>query len=73
MLGLLVNSREKDEIAYMVKRELEELLMDLGDNHLDQLVKQTLRERYQVLFKILQRVSTDQECLQYVLVRSKYN
>lgn len=73
MLGMLINDREKRELEYMIKRELEELLMDLEDNRLDHLVKQTLRDRYQVLFKILQRVSTNQECLKYVLKLPKYN
>lgn len=70
MLGLLISGREKDEIGYLVKRELEELLMDLDDHRIDEVVKQTMRKRYLVLFKILQRVATEEECLHYVLSKT---
>lgn len=72
VLGLLINHMEQKEIEYLVKRELEELLMDLEDCHLDQDVKQTIRERYKVLFKIFQRVAAEQECLKYMLKCSRY-
>jgi len=67
MMGLLINDTEKREIGYLVKRELEELLLDLGDHRIDEIVKQTMRERYLVLFKILRRVATEEECLHYML------
>lgn len=67
MMGLLINDTEKKEIGYLVKRELEELLLDLGDHRIDEIVKQTMRERYLVLFKIFQRVATEKECLHYML------
>lgn len=67
MMGLLINDTEKREIGYLVKRELEELLLDLGDHRIDEIVKQTMRERYLVLFKIFQRVATEKECLHYML------
>lgn len=67
MMGFLINDTEKKEIGYLVKRELEELLLDLGDHRIDEIVKQTMRERYLVLFKIFQRVATEKECLHYML------
>lgn len=72
-LGLLINHMEQKEIEYLVKRELEEILMDLEDPHLEQSVKQTIRKRYKVLFKIFQRVAAEQECLKYILKCPKYN
>lgn len=67
-----MNDRDQKEIEYLLKRELEELLMDLEDERVDLLVKQTLRERYKVLFNILKRIATSEECLRYILKPSKY-
>ena len=67
MLGLLINEMEQRELEYLIKRELEELLMDLEDHRIDKIVKQSMRKRYKVLFRLFQRVATEQECLKYVL------
>ncbi|MDY0407236.1 hypothetical protein P5G51_019585 [Virgibacillus sp. 179-BFC.A HS] len=66
MLGLLINDTEKKEIAYMVKRELEELLLDLEDDRIDPAVKDAMRDRYQILFQLLLRVGTQGECMEYM-------
>lgn len=67
MLGLLINDMEQKEIEYVVKRELEEILMDLEDSRIDPSVKYAMRKRYRVLFQLLQRVAPEQECLKYIL------
>jgi len=72
MLGLLINSTEQEEISYLVKRELEELLLDLEDYRIDEIVKSAMRKRYLVLFKIFQRVATEEECLKYLPDRLSY-
>lgn len=66
MMGLLINSIEQEEISYLVKRELEELLLDLNDYRIDEVVKDAMQKRYIVLFKIFQRVATEEECLHYL-------
>jgi len=66
MLGLLVNEMEQKEIEYLIKRELEELLLDLEDNRIDQMVKRAMRERYRLLFQLLRRVANEQECMKYI-------
>ncbi|MEC5425973.1 hypothetical protein QGM71_21200 [Virgibacillus sp. C22-A2] len=66
MLGLLINEIEQKEIEYLLKRELEELLMDLEDQRIDGLVKQAMRERYRLLFQLFRRVASKQECLKYM-------
>lgn len=66
MLGLLINEAEQKEIEYLVKRELEELLLDLEDNRIDTLVKKSMRERYEKLFQLLLRVASKEECLPYI-------
>lgn len=67
MMGLVISTREKAEIGYLIKRELEELLLDLEDYRIDKVVKEAMRKRYQVLYKILQRVATEEECFRYLL------
>ncbi|WP_373894725.1 hypothetical protein ACUL41_17535 [Virgibacillus natechei] len=72
MLGLLINEMEQKEIEYLLKRELDELLMDLDDNRIDHLVKQAMRERYQALFQLFRRVASEQECIKYIPRRSEH-
>ncbi|AXI07663.1 hypothetical protein CV093_01035 [Oceanobacillus sp. 143] len=66
MLGLLINEMEQKEIEYLLKREMDELLFDLGDSRIDQKVKEAMRERYHKLFQLLRRVVNEQECLKYM-------
>lgn len=70
MLGLLINDMEQKEIEYLVKREMEELLMDLEDHRIDQMAKQSMRERYSLLFQLFRRVASEKECLKYMPKRS---
>lgn len=70
MLGLLINDMEQKEIEYLVKREMEELLMDLEDHRIDQMVKQSMRQRYSLLFQLFRRVASEKECLKYMPKRS---
>ncbi|WP_249872602.1 hypothetical protein [Oceanobacillus saliphilus] len=66
MLGLLISEMEQKEIEYLLKRELEELLMDLEDGRIDHMVKRAMRERYRLLFQLLRRVASEKECLKYM-------
>jgi len=71
MLGLLINDIEQKEMEYLLKRELDELLMDFEDHRIDHLVKRAMRERYRILFQLLRRVASEQECLKYILKRTE--
>ncbi|WP_164671113.1 hypothetical protein [Virgibacillus doumboii] len=66
MLGLLIKDVEQKEMEYLLKRELEELLMDLEDHRIDQMVKHAMRERYSVLFNLFRRFASEQECMKYM-------
>ena len=66
MLGLLINETEQKELEYMIKRELEELLFDLEDDHIDEIVKEAMEKRYHKLFKLLLRVASKEACLNYM-------
>ncbi|PWU67416.1 MULTISPECIES: hypothetical protein [Gracilibacillus] len=71
MLGLLINEKEQTELQYVIKRELEELLLDLEDHRIDQMVKQNMHERYKVLFQLYRRVASQEEIQKYIPKRIK--
>lgn len=66
MLGLLINEMEKKELEYVLKREMEEILFDLSDPRIDFIIKDTMKERYQVLFNLFRRVASEQDCFKYM-------
>lgn len=66
MLGMLVNNMEQKEIEYLIKRELEELLLDLEDSRIDLMVKRAMSERYKLLFQLFRRVASEKECMKYI-------
>lgn len=66
MLGLLINDKEQHELQYVIKRELEELLMDLEDHRIDKIVKQAMRDRYKVMFQLFTRVASEEEIKKYI-------
>ncbi|WHY56946.1 hypothetical protein [Peribacillus simplex] len=71
MLGLLINDKEKMELEYLLKREMDEILFDLQDDRIDHLVKRAINEKYNILFRLFKRVGTEEECLMYM--RGKTN
>ncbi|GGD03136.1 hypothetical protein GCM10007216_37300 [Thalassobacillus devorans] len=71
MLGLLMNENEREEIEYLIKREMDELLFDLNDHRIDHMVKRAMQERYQLLFELFKRVASHHECLKYMPRKKK--
>ncbi|MCK2020921.1 hypothetical protein [Peribacillus frigoritolerans] len=70
MLGLLINDKEKMELEYLLKREMDEILFDLQDDRIDHLVKRAIIEKYNILFRLFKRVSTEEEILMYMKGKS---
>ncbi|SEO73982.1 hypothetical protein SAMN04488134_1121 [Amphibacillus marinus] len=66
MLGLLVSEREVKEIEYLIKRELEEILFDIEDSRIDSVVKDTMQQRYRVLYQLFRRIASHQDVLRYL-------
>jgi hypothetical protein len=73
MLGMMLNGKESMEIEYLLKRELEELLLDLGDERIDGLVRRAMDERYKIIFKLYGRFVTSKELSKYIRKKSQYN
>ncbi|MCM3034164.1 hypothetical protein [Niallia sp. MER 6] len=72
MVGLLLTQREVKEIEYLIKRELDEILLDLGDERIDIIVKKSMVERYKDLFSLFKRVASPKECMNYIIKDNKY-
>ncbi|MFS0646233.1 hypothetical protein [Siminovitchia sp. 179-K 8D1 HS] len=69
MHGMLINDIEKEEIIYLLKREMDEILYDLKNVHIEPIVKRAMEERYRTLFTLFKRVAAHQECLKYMFPR----
>lgn len=66
MLGLLFNTKEVQELEYLLKRELEEMLLDFSDKRIDYLVKRAMEERYSIIFRMYSRIAVPNELSKYV-------
>jgi hypothetical protein len=71
MIGLLLTEQEGKEMEYLIKRELEELLLDLGDHRIDNDIKDAMEIRYQILFKMLARFGSQKDCAKYIRTKKK--
>ena len=71
MMGLLLNKREVKEIEYLLRRELDEILLDLGDERIDKAVKKAMIERYKDLFSLFKRIASPKDCLSYIWTENK--
>lgn len=69
MLGLLINEKELQEIQYLLKREMEEILFDLEDDRIKPIVKRSMKERYKILLVLLKRITPSAEWRSYSLTK----
>ncbi len=72
MLGFLFSTKECKELEYLLRRELEELLLDLGDFRIDYVVREAMEERYQTLFKMYGRLVSPKELCKYIRNKKIY-
>jgi hypothetical protein len=72
MLGVMLNGKESLEMEYLLKKELEELLLDLGDERIDGLVRRAMEERYKIIFKLYARFVTPKELSKYIRKKSQH-
>ncbi|KMK74912.1 hypothetical protein [Alkalihalobacillus pseudalcaliphilus] len=71
MLGFLLTTKEVQEVEYMLKRELEEILLDLTDPRIDHVVKHAMEEKYEIVYGIFKRIVSPEERLKYALPKAK--
>jgi len=72
MIGLMLNQKETLELEYLLKKELEELLLDLTDERIDGLVRRAMEERYKILFKLYGRFVSPRELSKYIRKKSQH-
>ncbi|WP_172199182.1 MULTISPECIES: hypothetical protein [Saccharibacillus] len=65
MLGMMFNEMECKEYAYVLRKELDEMLFDLGDKRLDKNMRQAISKRYQTIFRMYARVAPAKELSKY--------
>ncbi|NDI37032.1 hypothetical protein [Chengkuizengella sediminis] len=69
MLGILLNDRETQEIDYLLRKELDEMLMDLKDMKLDKQMKSAIEARYKVIFRMYARLASPKQLSKYAINR----
>jgi len=67
MLGMLLTDKECKELDYMLRKELDEMLLDLQDTRLDPEVRESIVRRYRVIFRMYARFASPKELSRYVL------
>jgi hypothetical protein len=65
MLGLLFSEKECKELGYVLRKELDEMLMDLNDPRLDNEVKAAIASRYKTIFRMYARFASSKELSKY--------
>ncbi|SDC75999.1 hypothetical protein [Shouchella lonarensis] len=73
MLGVMLTEKEVEEIAYLLKRELEEILSDLSDNRLEPIVQVAMKEKYGLVYGLYKRFTRPEEWSQYALSSNLLN
>ncbi|WP_100406033.1 hypothetical protein [Bacillus solitudinis] len=67
MLGFMLNKKEVKEMEYMLKREMEELLLDLSDPRIDSVVKRAMEDKYKIIYGISKRFVSPKDRMRYML------
>lgn len=70
MLGVLFNDRECKELNYLLRKELDEMLLDLTDNRIDTDIKSAIESRYKVIFRMYARLASPKELSKYARNRN---
>ncbi|UHA71744.1 hypothetical protein [Paenibacillus sp. 481] len=65
MLGFLFNEQECKELGYMLRKELDEMLLDLSDTRLDKDVRKSIAARYRTVFKMYARIANPKDLSKY--------
>jgi hypothetical protein len=73
MLGMMFTDKECRELAYMLRKELDEMLLDIRDRRLDGPVKEAVTKRYKIIFRMYSRLASPRELSRYAIgLRSQH-
>jgi hypothetical protein len=65
MLGFMFSEKETNELSYILKKELEEMILDMQDLRIDSVIREALEERYRVIFRIFSRMAEPKDLAKY--------
>lgn len=65
MLGMLFTDKECRELGYMLRKELDEMLLDLSDRKLEATIKESIVKRYKIIFRIYARIASPKDLSRY--------
>ncbi|MEI5909236.1 hypothetical protein WAK64_19480 [Bacillus spongiae] len=69
MMGIIIREEEKKEIQFLLRREMDEIILDMDDERIDGVVKRAMQERYKILLSLFKRVaSTQAEIMKYIVI-----
>lgn len=72
MIGCVFNDRECREFAYILSKELDDMLLDLKDKRVDNEIKAAIESRYTVIFKMYARFTSKEDTSRYARNRIYY-
>lgn len=67
MLGMMLSDKECKELDYLLRKEMDEMLLDMSDRRLDGPVKEAISKRYKVIFRMYARFAAPRELSRYAL------
>jgi len=70
MLGFLLSERECREFDYLLRNELDAMLLDLNDNRIDKAMKASIQLRYKIIFRMYARLASPKELSKYAIQRN---
>jgi hypothetical protein len=65
MLGMLFTDKECRELDYLLRKELDELLLELGDRRLEGPVREAISNRYKTIFRMYARIASPRDLSRY--------
>lgn len=68
----MFNDRECKELEYIIRKDLDEMLLDLSDERIDGALRKAIEERYSIVFKIYSRFGSIKELSKYARNRQTH-
>ena len=65
MLGMMFTEKECKEFDYLLRKEMDEMLLDMSDRRLDGPVKEAITKRYKIIFRMYARIAPPRELSRY--------
>jgi hypothetical protein len=62
---MLFTDKECRELGYMLRKELDEMLLEISDRKLEGPVKEAIVQRYKIVFRIYARIASPRDLSRY--------